>query len=99
MNNIKQLILSKLTWLERFILSLFERGIVEYLEELLPAAIGIVTKLMQNNTLTSEQKRTEAVKQLGDSAKSIGIDVGLSVLNLAVEMALQKVKAYGDKTN
>jgi hypothetical protein len=99
MNNIKQLILSKLSWLERFILSLFERGIVEYLEKLLPIAVDIVTILAQNNTLTSEQKRTEAVRQLGDTAKNIGIDVGLSVLNLAVEMALQKVKAYGDKTN
>jgi len=99
MNNIKQLILSKLSWLERFILSLFERGIVEYLEKLLPIAVDIVTKLAQNNTLTSDQKRTEAVRQLGDAAKSVGIDVGLSVLNLAVEMALQKVKAYGDKTN
>jgi len=99
MINIKQLILSKITWLERFILSLFDRGIVEYLERLLPVAVGIVTNLMRNNTLTSEQKRTEAVKQLGEAAKNIGIDVGLSVLNLAVEMALQKVKAYGDKTN
>jgi len=99
MDNIKQLILSKLSWLERFILSLFERGVVDYLEKLLPVAVGIVTSLMQNNTLTSEQKRAEAVKQLGDAAKNTGIDVGLSVLNLAVEMALQKVKAYGDKTN
>lgn len=83
-----------------FIESLARRGVVDYLEKLLPVALDIVTEIAKSySTTDGEQKRALAVKRLSSYATSIGIEVGTSLLNLAIEMAVQRMKANEGKTN
>jgi len=83
-----------------FIESLAKRGVVNYLEKLLPVALDIVTEIAKSySTTDGEQKRALAVKRLSSYATSVGIDVGVSLLNLAIEMAVQRMKTNDSKTN
>ena len=59
---------------------------------LLPIAYQIVKELAKNNNLKNSQKREEAFKQLVTEVKKEGIDAGDSLLNLAIEMAVNVLK-------
>jgi hypothetical protein len=59
---------------------------------LLPIAYQIVKELAKNNNLKNPQKREEAFKQLATEVKKEGIEAGDSLLNLAIEMAVNVLK-------
>lgn len=63
------------------------------LETLLPAALVIVTELARNNQLGNAEKRASALTNLQQIAVDSGIKCGVSVLNTAIEVALQNLKA------
>ena len=62
------------------------------LAALIPIAMPIVQSLETTGTV-SNAKRDTAVSQLTAAAESAGISAGVSVLNAAVELAVQNVKA------
>ena len=74
-----------------FLKSVFNAELTLAITELKGPAIDIVKDLLDAD-LTDAQKRSDAVKQLAQVAKGLGITVGKSALNLIVEMAVQYVK-------
>jgi hypothetical protein len=75
-----------------FILPILKNQIGVSLEKLLPIALGIVTELASGQ-LSNSEKRDAAVKRLAAAATAQGISAGVSVLNLAVELAVANLKA------
>jgi hypothetical protein len=75
-----------------WILPILQTQAAGSLERLAPIALGIVVELATNNSLQNAEKRDIAVTKLATAAKSEGIAVGLSLLNLAVELAVAKLK-------
>lgn len=75
-----------------FILPILASGVSSYLEQILPIALKIVTELATEGGLSSEQKRKVALGRLGAEAGALGINVGASTLNLALELAVAKFK-------
>lgn len=61
------------------------------LEKILPHALGIVENL-DDGSDEGEAKRAEAVRLLKRVALTLGVSVGTAVLNLAVELAVQKLR-------
>ncbi len=55
-------------------------------------AIKAVQSVNSIGDLTNDQKRAQAFGQISDYAKVQGIQVGESMINLAIEMAVQAVK-------
>ena len=58
-------------------------------------AVEAVKNVHNLDTLTDDQKRTQAFGQISDYAKAQGITAGTSMINLAIEMAVQVVKGNG----
>lgn len=67
------------------------------LNDLLVVADPIVADL-QNQTLTGPQKRDQAFALLEGAAVKAGWDVGHSLLNAAIELAVLKMKATAPTT-
>jgi hypothetical protein len=65
------------------------------LSVLLPIALNIVQKLVGDKSLTNPQKREKAVEELSQAAVQEGLNAATSLLNLAVEMAVNKLKVSG----
>lgn len=61
------------------------------MKDLLPIADTVVQDL-SSTTMTGAQKKDAAVTAIQGKLASIGIDVGISLINLAIEMAVQKFK-------
>ena len=65
-------------------------------EALLKSAFGpVVVKIVSDlnlTTLTNEQKRAQAVADVGAAAKAAGKTLGESLINLLVELAVSEVK-------
>ena len=76
-----------------FFLPIFASAVSTSLEKLLPLALQIVTQLALNNQLGNAEKRASALSQLTTAASQEGIVCGVSVLNLAVEAAVQQLKS------
>lgn len=74
-----------------FFLPLLAKATATALEELLPVALDIVADLASSDR-PGEEKRGIAVSRLQDAAMASGVKASASVLNLAVEMAVQKLK-------
>jgi hypothetical protein len=74
-----------------FLKGVFSAELTLVIAKLKGPAIEIVKDLMDTD-LTNAQKRADALKQLTQAAKELGLDVGKSALNLLIEMALQYVK-------
>ena len=55
-------------------------------------AVQAVMSVDSISTLTNAEKRAQAFAQIAAHAKQEGIQVGESMINLAIEMALQAVK-------
>jgi hypothetical protein len=63
------------------------------LETLLPIALQIVSRLATDDGLTGPQKKDKAVNELKQVAIIHGVTAGTNVLNLAVEMAVAKLRS------
>lgn len=77
---------------EQFIKQVFiaEKPII--IAALKDVAMVAVRRVENVDTLTNEEKRAQAFGQIADYAKNQGIAVGTSMINLAIEMAVQAVK-------
>ncbi len=79
------------------IVPIVESRVGKVLEAALPIAIGIVKDLATNGTVPNADKRSIAVGQLQAALVTQGVgaasDIGVSVLNLAVEMAVSHLNA------
>lgn len=63
--------------------------IIAALKDIATTAVKQVDGL---ETLTNEEKRAQAFAQISNYARTKGIAVGASMINLAIEMAVQAVK-------
>jgi hypothetical protein len=79
-----------------FLLPLLASGTAQVLESLLPVALGIVTELATSDR-PGDEKQAIAVSRLRNAAINAGITAGASTLNLAVEMAVAKLKEGAEK--
>lgn len=61
------------------------------LDQVLPIALGVVADVAKTRDLPNA-KRDAAYEQLKGAAVAAGIDAGTSVLNLAIELAVQRLK-------
>lgn len=55
-------------------------------------AVQAVTSVGSISTLTNAEKRAQAFAQIAAQAKQEGIQVGESMINLVLEMAVQSIK-------
>ena len=78
--------------LAAFFIPILTGAVATSLETLLPAALSIVTELALNNQLGNAEKRALALGKLQNIAADSGIKCGVSVLNTAIELALQNLK-------
>ena len=62
------------------------------LEEIFKDTIFNSISSLNYNALTDDQKRAHAFSQIADYAKTQGITAGTSMINLAIEMAVQAIK-------
>lgn len=74
-----------------FILPILKDSTSKLLADLLPIALEVVTSFAQSNK-TSEEKRRAAFARIETAAKARGIEAANSVINLAIELAVQKSK-------
>jgi hypothetical protein len=74
------------------VLPLFNRSVQTLVAKLLPEAIQIVTELAKNRQLTDKQKQKEAFTKIQKLAKKEGLEVGTSLINLVIEMAVTSLK-------
>ena len=63
------------------------------LNQVLPIALNVVTGIEQTGKLPSAEKQAAAYAQLEAAVKTAGINAGTSVLNTAIELAVQHLKA------
>jgi hypothetical protein len=91
MKNLLAKLLGISTALLNFFLPIFKAAIAGSLERLLPIALSIVTELATSN-MSSGDKKFIAVDRLKKEALREGITVSTSILNLAVEAAVQNLK-------
>jgi hypothetical protein len=75
-----------------FIWPLVTKQVAVSLATLLPIAYQIVKELAKNNNLNNSEKRQEAFNQLVNETKKQGLQAGDSLLNLAIEMAVNVLK-------
>lgn len=61
------------------------------LKDLLELAEPVVSDL-NDQSLTGAQKRDQAITLITGKASQAGLEIGTSLLNLAIEMAVQKVQ-------
>jgi predicted rRNA methylase YqxC with S4 and FtsJ domains len=74
------------------VLPLFNRSAQTLIAKLLPEVIQIVTELAKNRQLTDKQKQKEAFTKIQKLAKKEGLEVGTSLINLIIEMAVTSIK-------
>ena len=75
-----------------FLLPVLTSEIQKSLARVLPQALNVVKDLAQNNELTGAEKRQRAVDTLTQYIKLEGQTVSTSVLNLAIELAVVRIK-------
>ena len=66
----------------------------DLLTQILPIAEQVVLEVAKTHDLPNA-KRDAALADLRDRTRAVGIDAATSVLNLAVELALQSAKTKG----
>ena len=74
-----------------FILPILKDSTSRLLSDLLPIALEIVASLADSNK-TGDEKRKAAFARIETAAKARGIETVNSVINLAIELAVQKSK-------
>ena len=74
-----------------FILPILRDQTSKLLADILPIAMEIVASLLVSNK-TNEEKRNAAFHRINTIAKDRGIQAANSTINLAIELAVQKIK-------
>jgi hypothetical protein len=74
-----------------FILPILRDQTSKLLADILPIAMEIVASLLVSNK-TNEEKRNAAFQRINTIAKERGIQAANSTINLAIELAVQKIK-------
>lgn len=74
-----------------FLAPILKKSAGDLLTQVLPIAKEIVLQIAVTNDLPNV-KRDKALIQVRDAAQSAGINAATSVLNLAIELALQSTK-------
>jgi hypothetical protein len=74
-----------------FILPILRDQTSKLLADLLPIALEIVASLLTSNK-SNEEKRNAAFQRINTIAKERGIQTANSTINLAIELAVQKIK-------
>ena len=99
----RKLLLQSLSWLTgasravlEFLLPILADSASRLLADLLPIALEVVESL-DDEKGTGREKRDWAVAQVRTAARRGGIAAGASAINLAVEMAVARLRAEGGK--
>jgi len=95
MSRIKVWFLRFLGELGDFLKVLLQRGVVEELNAILPIALEAV-KVVQAENLSGEEKRALAINIIKSKIAKASYQTATSVINLAIELAVQKLKAFQD---
>ena len=74
-----------------FILPILKDSTSKLLSDLLPIAMEVVISYANSNK-TSDEKRKAAFSRIETAAKARGIEAANSIINLAIELAVQKSK-------
>lgn len=74
-----------------FILPILKDSTAKLLADLLPIALEIVSSLANSNK-SGDEKRKAAFARIQTAAKQRGVEAAGSVINLAIELAVQKNK-------
>jgi hypothetical protein len=87
-------LLSKLGVLGQFLAVLFDSALKKELEFLLPVALSAVTAAAIDSTLTTgTKKKNFVIGSITTQMKDAQFEIGLSTINLAIELALKSTKA------
>lgn len=78
-----------------FFIPILKKIVADGLEDLLPIALAIVADLARRDTLSGKEKFEEAVQKLSSHAQEYGLQASASIINFAVEAAVQKLKEGG----
>ncbi len=94
----KSIVVKALSWLTgasksvlEFILPILKDQTAKLLADLLPIALEIVASLLTSNK-SNEEKRNAAFQRINTIAKERGIEAANSTINLAIELAVTKIK-------
>jgi len=74
-----------------FVLPILKDTTSKLLADLLPIALEVVSSLVDSKK-TGDEKRRDAFVRIETAAKSRGIEAANSVINLAIELAVQRTK-------
>lgn len=93
-----QWLLNMLGQLGEFFAAILKRGIQDQLNVLLPMALEVCSALAHDSAMiTNRQKREVAFSRLMSQARDLSITAAVSTINLAIELAVQKLKAEAGK--
>jgi len=94
----KNIIVKALSWLTgasksvlEFILPILRDQTARLLADLLPLALEVTSSLLTSNK-SNEEKRNAAFQRITTLAKERGIEAANSTINLAIELAVTKMK-------
>jgi hypothetical protein len=86
-------LLSKLGVLGQFLAVLFDSALKKELEFLLPIALQAVSAAAIDATLTTGKKKNAfVIGSITSQMKDVQSEIGLSTVNLAIELALKSIK-------
>jgi hypothetical protein len=76
-----------------FIGPILQRSVSDILSKILPIALEVVSSLATDDDKTGAQKRHDAFKKIKHIAVQEGIDAGNQTINLAIELALSRLRS------
>jgi hypothetical protein len=76
-----------------FISPILQRSVSDILSKILPIALEVVKSLAADDAKTGAQKRNDAFKKIKSIAVQEGIDAGNQTINLAIELALSRLRS------
>lgn len=92
--NVKQWFLNMMGDLGQFLKVLFQDALQAELKAVMPIALDAVKQVAADpSLLTGGAKRDAAIATIQDQLVKSQVQVGLSVVSLAVELAVQNIKA------
>jgi hypothetical protein len=94
----KSIVVKALSWLTgasksvlEFIIPILRDQTARLLADILPIALEIVSSLLTSNK-SNEEKRNAAFQRINTIAKERGIEAANSTINLAIELAVTRLK-------
>jgi|LakMenEpi03Aug12_release.lakeMendotaPanAssembly.Ray.scaffolds.fasta_scaffold171873_2 hypothetical protein len=76
-----------------FIGPILQHSVADILSKVLPIALEVVQSLATDDEKTGAQKRHDAFRKIKTIATQEGIDAGSQTINLAIELALSKIRS------